>query len=112
MREMASVLAAYLAFVCAHAAGTGRLPPIGKWRGHRAPLALRIVSVAAFLGSAALWPREGTLLISILGASLSFFVSASAVILLRPLFPRAIWGLAWAAPFLIAALVVESDLVG
>ncbi|MET0594280.1 MAG: hypothetical protein ABW133_16380 [Polyangiaceae bacterium] len=73
---------------------------------------MRILAAAAFVVSLLLWPREGHLLTSILGASLSLFVSASFVILLRPLFPRAIWGLAWAAPFLIAFLVLGSNLVG
>lgn len=102
MREAASMLAAYWAFVCAHAAGRGNLPPIGKLRGRPCLTAvLRTVAVCAFLLSIALWPSDGSWWLSLLGSSLSLFVAASLVILVRPLAPRVVWGMAWASPILV-----------
>jgi hypothetical protein len=103
MREVASMLAAYWAFGCAHAASRGDIPPIGKLRERpRLASMLRAVAIGAFLLSIALWPNDGSFWLPFLGSSLSLFVSASLVILVRPLAPRAVWGLFWASPILIA----------
>jgi hypothetical protein len=110
MREIPSILAAYLAFICAHGAAQGHVPAPGNWRQSAwAKAALRLLAPGAFLLSIALWPSEGGFWISLLGASLSSCVSASIAILLSPLAPRVVWGLALASPILIALSAMGSS---
>jgi len=102
MLEAASILAAYLAFALIHVAATDVAPWLAWLRKHPAGLLLTRVSAGAvFVVSMALWPG-GDVLTSILASSLALLGSASVTILFAPIVPRLVYGLAAAAPAVIA----------
>jgi hypothetical protein len=110
MLEAASVLSAYLAFALLHAAEPRRLPR----PSHRPPpgWAMRLAAMAAYAAAVALWARAESVGAALLVALGSFTLCASLFVLLAPVAPRLVWGLAAACPVAIAALALCGGLLG
>ncbi|WP_437633789.1 hypothetical protein [Sorangium sp. So ce854] len=107
MVEAASVLAAYLAFALLHAARPERIPfgVASRLRGRRAwGVGARVLAVASFSLSAALWSLAEAGPAALLVALTALLVAATLFVLLAPIWPRAVFGLAVLCPPAIAAL--------
>jgi hypothetical protein len=107
MVETASVLAAYLAFALLHAARPERIPfgVATRLRGRRAwRVAARGLAVASFSLSVALWGRVEAGPAAFLVALAALMVAATLFVLLAPIWPRAVFGLALLCPPAIVAL--------
>ncbi|WP_437293219.1 hypothetical protein [Sorangium sp. So ce426] len=107
MVETASVLSAYLAFALLHGARPERLPLViaarlRAWRAWRA--AARVLSVASFSLSVWLWSRAEAGAAAYLVPLAALLCAASLFVLLAPVWPRVVWGLAFLCPPAIAAL--------
>lgn len=105
MLEIASLLLAYFAFAALHAAAPVRAP----WRARRATTrlwgaALRLVSLGSFLATVALWQRIEVSALAFIVPLFALMVSAGLFVLLVPIVPRVMWGLA--ALCLVAAPVL------
>ncbi|WP_438025468.1 hypothetical protein [Sorangium sp. So ce233] len=107
MVETASVLAAYFAFTLLHAARPERIPfgVASRLRGRRAwRVAARALAVAFFSLSVALWSLVEAGPAALLVAFAALLVAATLFVLLAPIWPRAVFGLAVLCPPAIAAL--------
>ncbi|MGK3969795.1 hypothetical protein WMF38_32565 [Sorangium sp. So ce118] len=107
MVEAASVLAAYFAFALLHAARPERIPfgVASRLRGRRGwRVAARILAVAFFSLSVALWSLAEAGPAAFLVALAALLVAATLFVLLAPIWPRAVWSLAVLCPPAIAAL--------
>jgi len=113
MRELAAALAGYLSFALLHAADPRRAPlPLPAWLRDGWPRAARLLAALALGLSIALWQRTQPAPAAALAAAVSLTVSATLIVLLASVAPRAIWGLAVAAPALIGALSLAGGLDG
>jgi uncharacterized membrane protein YsdA (DUF1294 family) len=95
MLELASLLLTYVAFAALHAANPARVP----WRvpetAHRLwRAALRLIAVGAFIMAIALWHRLEASALGLIVPLSILMASASLFVLLVPLAPRLMWGLA------------------
>ncbi|MGK3998763.1 hypothetical protein [Sorangium sp. So ce1024] len=107
MVETASVLAAYFAFALLHAARPERIPfgVASRLRGRRAwGVGARVLAVASFSLSVALWRLAEAGPAAFLVALTALLVAATLFVLLAPIWPRAVFGLAVLCPPAIAAL--------
>ncbi|WP_437926837.1 hypothetical protein WMF37_48685 [Sorangium sp. So ce291] len=107
MVEIASLLAAYLAFALLHAARPERVPfrVAPRLRRRRAwRIAARALAAASFSLSVWLWRRTEAGPAAFLVPFAAFLCAASLFVLLAPVWPRAAWGLALLCPPAVAAL--------
>ncbi|WP_438040328.1 hypothetical protein [Sorangium sp. So ce128] len=107
MVETASVLSAYLAFALLHGARPERLPfgVAARLRARREWRAsARVLAAAFFSLSVWLWSRAEAGAAAFLVPFATLLCAASAFVLLAPVWPRAVWGLAFLCPPAIAAL--------
>lgn len=107
MVETASVLSAYLAFALLHGARPERLPfgvaarlrARREWRASARALAAAFFSLSVWL-----WSRAEAGAAAFLVPLAALLCAASAFVLLAPVWPRVVWGLAVLCPPAIAAL--------
>jgi hypothetical protein len=106
MRETAAVLCFFFAFALLHGASPTRrsLWP-SKLRARLAAF-LRAGALVAIAVGVASWSRAESATAAWLVALSALSVAAPTFVLLVPLFPRTLWGLALASPLFIAALLV------
>jgi len=105
MLEAASVLSFFVAFALLHGAAPNRFP-VKRSRPSRAvPALMRAGALVATGGGLASWTRTENTTAALLAALAALSVMATHFVLLAPLFPRAMWGLALACPLLIVALL-------
>jgi hypothetical protein len=105
MLETASVLCFFLAFALLHGASPGRFPLQGLKPSGRLRALLRAGALVAIAAGVTSWSRAENTTAALLVALTAFSVAATAFVLLAPLFPRTVWGLALACPVLVAALL-------
>jgi hypothetical protein len=106
MFEAASLASLYFGFAVLHAANAARLPcgfPLVRAWGRGT---LRIVAVLAFAVGVWLFHWNDDVTSACLLALTAFSGVATLFVLLVPVFPRIIWGLAVASPLLGVGLVL------
>jgi hypothetical protein len=110
MLEAASVLSAYLAFALLHGADPRRLPR----PPHRPPpaWAMRVAALAAYAAAITLWARADGLGSALLVGVATSTLCASVFVLMSPVVPRIVWGLAATCPVVVAVLAVRGGLFG
>lgn len=103
MLEGAALLALYLAFALLHAAEPRRRPPSWPARAPAWDRRRRIAALACLASGVGLWAHAEDLAAALLVALAALTAFATAVVLLAPVAPRLMWGLAIAcAPAAIA----------
>jgi hypothetical protein len=110
MAELVSVSAAYVAFALIHAADARPLPSGLHAALHRVRFArtgLRLLALAAFALSSWCWSRVEDGPSILLVPFTAFMAAASVFVLLAPVAPRLVWGLALLFPPLVFALLAS-----
>jgi hypothetical protein len=106
MLESASVLSFYLAFALLHGADAARYPLKGARPSRQLLRCMKGASpLAAALGTA-LWAEADSARAALLVAPTALSAVATVFVLLAPVAPRVLWGLALACPPLILALAL------
>lgn len=106
MLKAASVLCFFLACALLHRASPKRR---ALWRAktsEKLPALRRAGAVVAMAVGVTSWSRAQNTTAAVLVALAALSVAATAFVLLVPLFPRTLWGLALVCPVFIAVLLV------
>jgi hypothetical protein len=93
MLEAAAVLLLFLSFALVHGAATGRFPVSGWKPGKGSVALLKVGALAAAAGGVACWSQVDNTTAALLVALSALSVAATLVVLLSPVFPRAMWAL-------------------
>jgi hypothetical protein len=113
MLDAAAVFAAYVAAALFHASDPARLPvsfPIAArpaWK----PV-LRIAGLALCVLAAVLWMRAENPTAGLIAAFVAVMAAESVFTILAPIAPRTLYGIAVAAPVLIASFAVAGGAFG
>jgi predicted anti-sigma-YlaC factor YlaD len=112
MVELAALACFYLAFGLVYGADRGRFP-LKRWKPARLLFAgMKLVAALSTSVGVALWARVEGATAALLVAVTALSVAAIVFILVAPIAPRAVWGLAFSVPLLVLGLLLAGGARG
>ena len=105
MVELAALLSFYVAFALLHASHPSHFP-VRRWKPTRLQLGgLELVAALATVLGVALWARVEGLTAALLVGAAALSLTATLFVVLAPLAPRLVWGIALGGTALIPVLM-------